>query len=145
MWFWFGVAFADDPGCKGRISPRDAEIAFEVVLDAPDGGPQRGIAIEPGGGPDDARGTIQSRLRTRLEALVGCYEARVTPTGGPSVTLRVAFDVARGRPVNVAVDAPPSEATLGACVRGVVESTPMACKLDAQGFAFPVRFYTATQ
>src|SRR5262245_47920149 len=125
---WIALsAYAADPGCKGRVSERDRELSFEIVLDAADGGPQRAVELRPGIGPNESRGSVQARLRTRIDALVACYEPRVGPTGGPDLMVRIALDVARGRPVNVAVDTPPDESELTACLTQVVESTPMPC------------------
>jgi hypothetical protein len=136
------AAHAADPGCKGRVSDRDREITFEIVLDALDDGPQRAIELRPGTGPDESRGSVQARLRTRMDALITCYEPRVTREGGPDLTVRVALDVANGRPVNVAVDTPPEEWALTPCLERVINETPMPCKLDAVGFVFPMRLYT---
>lgn len=135
-------AYGADPGCKGKVSDRDRELTFEIVLDALDEGPQRGIELRPGTGPAEPRGTVQARLRTRLDALIACYEPRVTATGGPDLTVRIAFDVTNGRPANVAVDTPPEESGLSTCLEQVIHETAMPCKLDAQGFVFPMHLYT---
>lgn len=135
-------AVAADPRCKGRVSARDQELGVDLLLDASEDGPQLGIEIRTGTGPTESRASVQARLRTRIDALIACYEPRVTATGGPDLTVRVAFDVADGRPANVSIDTPPDESTLSLCLTSVVETTAMPCKLDAQGFVFPVHFYT---
>ena len=135
-------AVAADPRCKGRVSERDGELGVDLLLDASDDGPQLGIEIRPGTGLTAARGTVQARLRTRIDALIACYEPQVGPAGGPDLTVRVAFDVLDGRPANVSVDVPPDQATLSLCLTEVVSTTAMPCKLDAPGFVFPMRFYT---
>lgn len=135
-------AYAGDPGCKGRVTDRDQELQVELMLDALDDGPQRGIEIRPGTGLTVARGSVQARLRTRIDDLIACYEPLVKATGGPDLTVRVAFDVVNGRPANVSVDTPPDEATLSLCLTEVVKTTSMPCKLEAPGFVFPMRFHT---
>lgn len=133
----------EGPRCRGRVRDRDEEVAFEVVLSPANGGPGREIALRPGAGPEAGRATVQTRLRTRLEAFAACYEPWVAPSGGPELTVRLGFDVMDGRIHNVQVDGAPSAVRIGACLADAVRETPMPCKLDAFGIAFPLHLDTA--
>lgn len=140
------VAFAkdpSDPGCKGRVSAKDTEIEFELQFDGEDKA-LRTVTVRPGVGPEEARGSIQRRLRGRMDALQACYAPLVDAVGGPDVTMLVGFDVLRGRPTAVTVESATADPSFGACVRDVILQTPMLCGLDASGFVFPVRFRTGS-
>jgi hypothetical protein len=131
-----------DPGCRGRVSKRDAELEFELQFDG-EGKAVRSVLLRAGAGPSFARGSVQTRLRGRMDALHACYEPHVDEVRGPDVTLLVGFDVVDGRPANVSVESAFADGSLETCVQEVVEQTPMLCKLEATGFVFPVRFSTS--
>lgn len=142
MW-WMLAASAvaqdlPDPGCRGRVSPRDSEIAFELTFEEEGKAPQT-VTISPGAGPEEARGSVQRRLRGRMDAMQACYGPLVG-VRGPTIELVVSFNVIHGRPDEVRVESATGDEDLRRCVREVVEQTPMLCKLDARGFAFALKF-----
>ena len=130
-----------DPGCKGRVSKRDAEIEFELQFDG-EGKAVRTVTLRPGAGPDAARASVQRRLRGRLDALQACYAPHVDSVSGPDVTMLLGFDVEDGRPVRINAQSATASPDLARCAEQVVAQTPMLCKLTATGFVFPVRFRT---